>query len=128
MLTKNNLTIQKCIKSKVNSECPPSWSLMCLLFRVTTVNTLEHILPDFFPKAHSYLHIWLPFFFFSPKLGSLKASFPGTCWLLFFRERICHKLLIYSCLSGGTWMESPGLFNVLLSGVRTFQLLCRVRC
>ena len=68
MLTKNNVTIQKCIKSKVNSECPPSWPVMCLLFRVTTVNTLEHILPDFFPKAHSYLHIWLPFSFFFQNL------------------------------------------------------------
>lgn len=105
MLTKNNLTIQKCMKSKVNSECPPSWSLTCFLFRVTTVNTLEHILPDFFPKTHSYLHIWLLLFFFS-KLRSHKASSPGTCWLPFFHERICHKLSICSCLSGGTWMES----------------------
>ena len=67
MLTKNNSTIQKCIKSKVHSECPPSWSLTCLLFRVTTVNTLEHILPDFFPKGHSYLLygcLGLFFFFF----------------------------------------------------------------
>ena len=131
MLTKNNSTIQKCIKSKVHSECPPSWSLTCLLFRVTTVNTLEHILPDFFPKGHSYLLygclVFLFVFFFS-KLGSHKASSPGTCWLPFFHERICHKLLICSCLSGGTWMESPGLFNVPLSGVRTLQLLCRVRC
>lgn len=93
------------MKSKVNSECPPSWSLTCFLFRVTTVNTLEHILPDFFPKTHSYLHIWLLLFFFS-KLRSHKASSPGTCWLPFFHERICHKLSICSCLSGGTWMES----------------------
>ena len=46
------------------------------------------------------------FFFFFPKLRSHKASSPGTCWLPFFHERICHKLSICSCLSGGTWMES----------------------
>ena len=85
MLTKNKLTIQKCIKSKVNSECPPSWPLMCLLFRVTTVNTLEHILPDFFPKAHSYLRIWLPFsFFFFFKTWITQGIFPWNLLASFF--------------------------------------------
>ena len=88
MLTKNNSTIQKCIKSKVYSECPPSWSLRCLLFRVTTANTLEHILPDFFPKTHSYLHIWLPllfcFFFFFQNLDHTRHLPLELAGFLFF--------------------------------------------
>ena len=88
MLTKNNSTIQKCIKSKVYSECPPSWSLRCLLFRVTTANTLEHILPDFFPKTHSYLHIWLPllFFFFQNLDHTRHLPLELAGFLFFMRE------------------------------------------
>ena len=68
------------------------------------------------------------FFFFFKNVDHSRHLSLELVGFFFFRDIICHKLLIYSCLSGGTWMESPGLFNVLLSGVRTFELLCGVRC
>lgn len=101
MLTKNNLTIQKCMKSKVNSECPPSWlplqSNYCKHFGAHPARL--------FPQ-NTFIFTYMVASFFFSKLRSHKASSPGTCWLPFFHERICHKLSICSCLSGGTWMES----------------------
>lgn len=84
MLIENNLTIQKCIKYKVKSECLPPRSLKGSFFRITTVNTLEHILPDPFPSTFIFTYMFAFVFF---KTWNTQGILPWNLLACFFFMR-----------------------------------------